>query len=238
MPELCMMVTGGLAAGGAALEETALYSYAVTPGVGQVFLSPEQLQAVAAAAGPGGRVEMNAFMQLIVHTPDPDLDGQAARLRALGLGVYPVGRVVKNLQTCTFCMGERVEGLPDALRLDDVVAGTPVPFTVRVGFSGCQNNCGEAILRDVGVVRMPPGVYDLYVGGKPGSLHPVLGRKVAEGVPADRLVAAVQATLDCYRRLARGKERFWKTVQRVGPQPFAAAAADAAGLPAAADGAG
>lgn len=198
-----------------------MYRYAVTPGVGQVYFSPEQLAAVAREAGPGGRVELNAFMQLIVHTADPDVEGQMARLRALGLRTYPVGAVVKNLHTCTFCMGERIDGLPDAQRLDVAVAGEPVPYTVRIGFSGCQANCGEALARDIGVVRMSDGTYDIYVGGRVAGLNPVFGQPVATGVPAEALVAAVQAILDCYyRQLARGKERLWRLVQRVGPGPF------------------
>jgi precorrin-3B C17-methyltransferase len=165
-------------------------------------------------------VELNAFMQLIVHTADADVAGQQARLRAAGLGVYPVGPAVKNLHTCTFCMGERVEGLPDARRLDAAVAGTATPFPVRVGFSGCSSNCGEALLRDIGVVRMDGGVYSLYVGGKAGSLAPALGQQVAEGVEPERLVAAVTALLTTYRQTARGRERFWKNVTRVGLEPY------------------
>lgn len=201
------------------MEET-LQRYAVTPGVGEVFFSTDQLRLVAEVAGPSGRVEMNSFMQLIVHTPDTDLESQHARLRAAGLGVYAVGAVVKNLHTCTFCMGDRVEGLPDARRLDQLLAGAKVPFTVRIGFSGCVNNCGEAIIRDIGVVRLSDGTYDIYAGGRPGSLEPLLGIKVGESVPAPDLVRAVEAVLETYRTNARGKERLWKNIRRIGPEPY------------------
>lgn len=196
--------------------EEQLERFAVTPGVGQVFFTPEQLQAVGEAAGARGRVELNSFMQLIVHTDRADLERVQGRLRELGLGVYPVGPVVKNLHTCTFCMGERIEGLEDARRLDQLVAGAKVPFTLRVGFSGCQNNCGEALVREIGVVRMDGGAYDLYVGGKPGSLRPRFGERVAARVPAERLEEAITVILDTYRQTARGKERFWKNVDRLG----------------------
>jgi precorrin-3B C17-methyltransferase len=201
------------------MDGTPLQSFAVTPELGNVFYSPEQLQAIALAAGAGGRVELNSFQQLILHTSEQNVEETSGRLRALGLGVYPVGAVVKNLHTCTFCMGERVEGLPDAQRLDSVVAGIPVPFTVRVGFSGCQNNCGEALLRDIGIVRMETG-YDIFIGGRAAGLTPAVGTKVADGIPGDRLPVAVRAILECYRQIARGKQRFWKTVQRHGTDPF------------------
>lgn len=197
-----------------------LQRYVVTPGVGQVFFTPDQLARVSEAAGPGGKVELNAFMQLIVHTARPDLAEQQALLRDEGLGVYPAGPVVKNLHTCTFCMGEKAEGLPDARRLDQAVAGSPVPFPVRVGFSGCASNCGEALVRDIGVVRMEADRYDIYLGGRPGSLLPQLGQKVAEGVPSSGLVETVEAILALYRETARGKERFWKNVSRVGIESY------------------
>lgn len=201
--------------------------YAVTPGVGSLFFSADQLRLVAEVAGHGGRVELNSFMQLIIHSANDRSHTQTERLRAAGLGVYPVGPVVKNLHTCTFCMGERVDGLPDAQALDQAVAGTPVPFPVRIGFSGCANNCGEALLRDIGVVLMQPGHFDVFIGGRPGSLSPELGTKIVADVRSSELVPCMQAILDCYRRNARGKERFWKAVQRLGPGPFADAAASA-----------
>ncbi len=202
--------------------------YAVTPGVGSVFFSPEQLQLIGEVAGAEGRIELNSFMQLIVHTRGENLAEQHERLRSAGLGIYPVGPVVKNLHTCTFCMGERVDGLPDAQRLDSLVAGANVPFPVRIGFSGCANNCGEAIVRDVGVVRMDGDRYDLYVGGKPGSLNPLFGLRVAEGITSSNLVAAVSALLVCYRQNARGKERLWRNVQRLGVEPYRQAVAQSA----------
>lgn len=208
------------------MTETAIWHrYAVTPGVGQVFFAPEQLRLIGETAGAGGRVEMNTFMQLIVHTTEGDVAGQQERLRAAGLGVYPVGPVIKNLHTCTFCMGERAEGLPDARRLDAAVAGTAVPFPVRVGFSGCAANCGEAMARDIGVVRQNQDRYDIFLGGRPGSLAPQFGQRVAEGVTPEGLVPAVEALLTCYRETAKGKERLWKNLNRIGLEPYREAVA-------------
>lgn len=200
-------------------EIVALRSMAITPGVGQVNFSPVQLAAIGAAAGAGGRIELNSFMQLILHSDRPDLDAQLAELQALGLGVYPVGRVVKNLHTCTFCMGENVAGLPDAERLDAVLTGVAVPYTVRIGFSGCANNCGEAKLREIGLVREADGTYAVYLGGKAGG-EPVIASLAAKGIPGEELPVVVERVLETYRANAKGKERLWKLVQRIGLEPF------------------
>lgn len=197
--------------------------YAVTPGIGQVFFTPEQLALISQVAGPGGRVELNAFMQLLVHTSGSNLTEQHERLRAVGLGLYPAGPVVKNLHTCTFCMGERIEGLSDAQRLDEAVTGAQVPFPVRVGFSGCASNCGEALLRDIGVVRMGEDRYDLFLGGRAGGLKPQFGLPVAAGVTAAELVPVVEALLALYRATAKGKERLWRNLGRLGLDAYRAA---------------
>jgi NAD(P)H-nitrite reductase large subunit len=121
-------------------------------------------------------------------------------------------------------MGERTDGLPDARRLDDLIAGSRVPFPVRIGFSGCSSNCGEALTRDIGVVRMEGGQYDIFIGGRPGSLTPRIAEQVAAGVAAADLPAVVAALLETYRQMARGKERLWKNVARVGTDPYRQAA--------------
>lgn len=171
-------------------------------------------------AGLEGRIELNAFMQLIIHTAATDLESQHARLKAAGLSVYPAGPVVKNIQTCTFCSGENQVGLADALRLDEAVAGAPTPFPVRIGFSGCSANCAEAMLRDIGVVRLDAGTYELYMGGRPGGLTPSFGIKIAEGLTADLLPTAVKALLQVYSETAKGRERLWKNLERIGPEPY------------------
>lgn len=204
------------------MEELEFYALAVTPGVGCVYFSAEQIRVITEVLGPNGRMELNSFQQVILHLPSQSLSSVSERLRSAGLGVYAVGAVVKNLHTCTFCMGERIEGLPDAKRVDEVVAGTPVPFTARVGFSGCQSNCGEALLRDIGIVRSGTA-YAIFIGGRAGGLSPVIGQKVVDGISGEQLPVVVRALLECYRQGARGKERFWKTVQRLGIEPFRAA---------------
>lgn len=206
--------------------EDELRRFAVTPGVGQVFFTPAQLAAVADAAGAEGRVEMNTFQQLIVHTALPQAEDL---VRAAGLSVYAVGHVVKNLRTCTFCMGEYNDGLPAAQEVDAAVAGSQIPYTLKIGYSGCSRNCGEATLQEIGIVRVDertapsPETYDIYVGGRTGTLEPLVGTQVGAGVRRADLTGTVQALLQVYRDQARRRERFAKLVQRVGAAPFAAA---------------
>jgi len=180
---------------------------------------------IGEAAGPGGKVELNGFMQIIIHSAVAGVEEQHARLQAAGLTLYAVGPAVKNIQTCSFCSGERAEGLPDAQRLDAAVAGMPTPFPVRVGFSGCTANCAEALLRDIGVVRQDGGTYEIYLGGRASSLTPSFGVKVAGRVTADQLVPAVVALLRVYQETAKGRERLWKNLSRIGPEPYEQAAA-------------
>lgn len=115
-----------------------------------------------------------------------------------------------------------MDGLPDAQALDQAVAGTPVPFPVRIGFSGCANNCGEALMRDIGVVLMQPGRFDIFIGGRPGSLTPEPGMKVAADLPSSDLVPSVLAILDCYHTVAtpRGRSASGRSSGAWDPNPL------------------
>lgn len=52
-----------------------------------------------------------------------------------------------------------------------------------------------------------PGRYDVYRGGRPGRLDPVIGQKVAAEVEGEALPEPVVALAERYRQSARGKER-------------------------------
>lgn len=127
---------------------------------------------------------MNAFQQLIIHTALPDAE---ERVRAAGLHTYVVGHVVKNLRTCTFCMGDYTDRLPAAREVDQAVVGSEIPYTLKIGYSGCSRNCGEAMIQEIGIVRVDertapsPDTFDIYVGGRTGTLEPLIGRQVGAG---------------------------------------------------------
>nr|WP_283163049.1 hypothetical protein [Alicyclobacillus mengziensis] len=60
------------------------------------------------------------------------------------------------------------------------IAGQPVPFPMRVGYSGCPNACGESLSKDIGVVKVKD-LFFVYVGWRneniKGDSRGIVGRQ-------------------------------------------------------------
>lgn len=201
--------------------------FAVTPGLKHRFTGA-QLAALARAVGPDADVELTTVQQLLVTLPAARAATARAELAAAGLRVYAAGAVVKNVRACSFCKGDEEEGYAAAVALDDAVAGLPVPFPLRVAYSGCPNGCAEPLLQDIGVVKTPGG-YDVYAGGRAQGLNPRPGVPVARGLAEGELPAAVRRIITAYQQEGRRRERFWQWFDRVGAAAVARAAGAGAG---------
>ena len=156
--------------------------FAVSPDikVGGRHFSPADLALMAEAAGESAEIELATLQQLIVEVDEDRFVQAKDALREQGLRVYEVGMVVKNLAVCNFCKGAEVEGLDAARALDVAIAGQPVPFPMRVGYSGCPNACGESLSKDIGVVKVKD-LFFVYVGWRneniKGDSRGIVGRQ-------------------------------------------------------------
>ncbi len=188
--------------------------FAVTPGL-RLRFTGAQLSVLGEAVGVDASVELTTVQQLIVTMDAERAPAAQVAIAGAGMHIYAVGAVVKNVRVCGFCKGDVAEGFDTAQRLDQTVSGRPVPFTLRVGYTGCPNGCSEPLLQDIGVVKTDQG-FDLYAGGRSQGTSPRAGGKVASGLSEDDLVARVEGLIDRYVQLGRPRERFWRFVDRVG----------------------
>ena len=184
----------------------------VRPPVGQ-GLGPEQLGAVSTTLTAGETVEIAAQQYLVVTIGHDRVAEVTCGLERAGLLVYPLGRAVRPLRTCSFCKGPLVEGMPVAEELNSTVAGRATPSAVRVSYSGCVNGCAEPLLQDIGVVKEGES-YAIYAGGQPAGEKPCLGQKLA-AVSAEELPSVVGRLLDRYVADATQGEKFSAFARRV-----------------------
>jgi precorrin-3B C17-methyltransferase len=126
-----------------------LKAFAVTPGLKHKFTG-RQLAILGAAVGDDAVVELTTVQQLLVQMDAGRADAARELLHAAGLKTYAVGAVVKNLRACSFCQGDEEEGYASAVALDEALAGLPVPFPLRIAYTGCPNGCAEPLLQDIG----------------------------------------------------------------------------------------
>ena len=103
---------------------------------------------------------------------------------------------------------------PVGLELDRRYHGATLPAKLKMGVSGCANQCAETGIKDIGLVGKAKG-WTLLVGGNAGA-HPRLAVRWAEGLSTDEALAAVGRLIDIFRSEARRREKLADFVDRVG----------------------
>ncbi|MED1657870.1 nitrite reductase, partial [Brevibacillus agri] len=192
-------------------------TFAVSPEIrvgGSVF-SPKDMIAIGQIVGDEAQIELSTFQQLIVEINEEKAEEAKNALREKGLCVYETGSVVKNLSVCTFCKGAEEEGLLAARNLNDSIVGMTVPFTMRVGYTGCPNACGEPLVKDIGIVKRKD-TFEIYVGGQTKTLEAKTAELLIDQVKEDDLSPIVKSVVTLYQEKGKKREKFFKFVQRYG----------------------
>jgi NAD(P)H-nitrite reductase large subunit len=128
-----------------------------------------------------------------------------------------VGICVRSIKVCpgtTFCKRGQLDSLGVGRQLDEKYHGMELPGKMKMGVSGCPNQCGETSFKDIGLVGTPKG-WRVYVGGN-GGTNARIGEILAQRIETDQAVAIVGKVIDYYRANAKPKERMGKMIERLG----------------------
>ncbi|WP_121613561.1 nitrite reductase [Mesobacillus foraminis] len=189
---------------------------AVNGGIGfGAKLNSKQLVTISKYLGEDEELELTTFQQLYLEIHEDQKEEIIEEFHTVGLACYPVGNFVKSLRTCNFCKGEEEEGMPVAKELNRRVAGKPVPFTLKVAYTGCPVGCGEPLLSDIGIMKNRER-YDLYVGGKAKGKDAEAGSLLKENLTPEELYHAVETVIEVYSRMGKKRETFHKFLKRIG----------------------
>ncbi len=132
-----------------------------------------------------------------------------------------IGLCVRSVKICPgtdFCKRGQQDSVNVGLEVDRRYHGLSLPWKLKMGISGCMNDCGEACLKDVGLIGTPKG-WNVMVGGN-GGAQPRLSQKLVENVPSD---AEALAVLDRVVEWFKGQERrcrIGKVVAEMGIEAF------------------
>lgn len=180
-------------------------------------LSAKQLITLSKYMNENETLELTTFQQLYIEIPEDQKEEIIEEFQSVGLACYPVGNFVKSLRTCNFCKGEEEEGMPVAKELNRRVAGKPVPFTLKVAYTGCPIGCGEPMLSDIGVMKMRDH-YNLYVGGKAKGKDAEVGSLLRENLTPEELYETVEKIIAVYSQMGKKRKPFYKFLKRFGKE--------------------
>ncbi|WP_339157701.1 nitrite reductase [Paenibacillus sp. FSL W8-0186] len=178
-------------------------------------LNAKQLAVITKYMHENDELELTTFQQLYITVPESDVVMLKEEFEQVGLACYPVGNFVKSLRTCNFCKGAEEEGMPVAVELNRILAGRPVPFTLRPAYTGCLIGCGEPLIHDIGVMKVRGG-YNLYIGGKSKGADARVGVLLLEEATPEELYGAVEQIIEIYSGQGKRREPFAKFVDRYG----------------------
>ena len=127
----------------------------------------------------------------------------------------------KAFRTCKTCVGTDFcrYGLGDSTSLgidiEKRFQGVEMPHKVKMAVSGCPRNCAEATVKDVGVVAIEGGKWEIYVGGAAGASVRKGDVLCIADSPAD-VLKYMGRFLQFYRENAKYLERTYGFVERIG----------------------
>lgn len=193
-------------------------TYAVAPHFPCGVITPEQLRTVADVAERYGaaavkitsaaRIAIVGLREEVIDSVWKDLSCDPGA--AVGLCV----RSVKACPGTTFCKRGKQDSLAMGLYLDKRYHGMELPGKLKMGVSGCPNQCAETCIKDIGLVGMPEG-WEIFVGGNGGG-KPRLSLKIAEGLTDEEAQKMVEQIIQLYRSTAKKNHRLGRMIEVMG----------------------
>ncbi|PYF08432.1 nitrite/sulfite reductase ferredoxin-like protein [Ureibacillus chungkukjangi] len=189
---------------------------AINGGIGfGAKLNSKQLLTISKYMDEDEELELTTFQQLYIEIPEDKKEEIIEEFQSVGLVCYPVGNFVKSLRTCNFYKGELEEGMPVAKELNQRIAGKPVPFTLKVAYTGCPIGCGEPMVSDIGIMKIREH-YNLYIGGKAKGKDAEVGSLLLENLSPEELYESVEKIIALYSQTGKKRETFHKFLKRIG----------------------
>ena len=197
-------------------------TYAIAPHIPCGLTSPEQLRKIADVAEKYGCQALkltSAARIAIIGLHEEDIDQVWA-----DLGMVPghaVGLCVRSIKVCPgtdYCRLGLQDSLTMGMRLDDRFHGMELPNKMKMGVSGCTNNCAENCIKDIALMGKKAG-WNVTAGGN-GAKKPRLADLIAEELDDDAAIALIDRIVDYYRESGKKGERIGQMIDRIGLESF------------------
>jgi len=128
------------------------------------------------------------------------------------------GKSFRTVKTCVgteFCRFGVGDSTTLGIRIEERFQGIAGPGKMKLAVTGCPRNCAEALCKDLGVVAIDGGKWEIYVGGAAGA-HIRKGDLLATVDDPDLVVTLTGRFLQHYRENAKWLERTYTWVPRIG----------------------
>lgn len=131
---------------------------------------------------------------------------------------YAYGKSFRTVKTCVgkdFCRYGTGDSTKLGIEIESRFQGLEAPAKLKLAVSGCPRNCAESLVKDVGVVAVEGGRWEIYVGGAAGA-HIRKGDLLATVDDPEEVKVLTGRFMQYYREQANWLERTYAFVPRVG----------------------
>lgn len=131
---------------------------------------------------------------------------------------YAYGKSFRTVKTCVgtdFCRYGLGDSTALGIAIEERYQGLASPAKMKLAVTGCPRNCAEALCKDLGVVAVGDGRWEIYVGGAAGA-HVRKGDLLATVDSPEEVMTLTGRFLQYYRENANWLERTYAFVPRVG----------------------
>jgi len=131
---------------------------------------------------------------------------------------YAYGKSFRTVKTCVgsdFCRFGLGDSTALGIAIEERFQGLEAPGKLKLAVTGCPRNCAEAYVKDLGVVAIEGGRWEIYVGGAAGA-HVRKGDLLATVDTPAEVMTLTGRFLQYYRENANWLERTYAFVPRVG----------------------
>jgi nitrite reductase (NADH) large subunit len=131
---------------------------------------------------------------------------------------YAYGKSFRTVKTCVgsdFCRFGLGDSTQLGIDLESRFQGIESPAKMKLAVVGCPRNCAEAYVKDVGVVAVGNGKWEVYVGGAAGA-SVRKGDLLATVDSPEAVIILAGRFMQYYRENANWLERTYDFVPRIG----------------------
>jgi nitrite reductase (NADH) large subunit len=131
---------------------------------------------------------------------------------------WAYGKSFRTVKTCVgsdFCRFGVGDSTALGIAIEQRFQGLEGPGKMKLAVTGCPRNCAEAYVKDLGVVAIEGGRWEIYVGGAAGA-HVRKGDLLATVDSAAEVLTLTGRFLQYYRENANWLERTYAFVPRIG----------------------
>jgi nitrite reductase (NADH) large subunit len=131
---------------------------------------------------------------------------------------YAYGKSFRTVKTCVgtdYCRFGLGDSTALGIAIETRFQGLESPGKMKLAVTGCPRNCAEAYVKDLGVVAVEGGRWEIYIGGAAGA-HVRKGDLLATVDTPGEVITLTGRFLQYYRENANWLERTYAFVPRVG----------------------